>query len=166
MDWLWEIDWRGIFVPDVSPLETVVRGTLIYLGIFVLLRLIVKREIGGTSMADILVVVLLADAAQNGMSNGYHTVTNGLILVATVLLWSFLIDWLTSRLPAVRRLLIPQPLLLVDNGRMLRRNMRREFISEEELISAVREKGYDGLDKIKKVYMESDGEISVVPASN
>ena len=84
-------------------------------------------------MADILVLVIIADAAQNGMSGEYKSVTEGAILVATIVAWNLLTDWLTYRVPRLQKVLEPPPLLLIDNGRLLRRNLRLEFVSEDEL---------------------------------
>ena len=67
VDWLFNIDWRQMFVPQSSILEMVVRGTLMYLGMFVLLR-VFRRQAGSVSIADLLLIVIIADAAQNGMA--------------------------------------------------------------------------------------------------
>ena len=78
-----EIDWHAVLVPTVSLLELVLRGSLMYLGILAALR-IFRREAGALSTADLLVIVLVADAAQNAMASQYDSVTEGLVLVATI----------------------------------------------------------------------------------
>ena len=155
-------DWGTVFLPAEPWAELVARGSAIYWFVFVLFRIILRRDIGSIGMADVLVVVLIADAAQNAMDGGYESVGDGFIVISTLVFWNVLIDWLTYRFEPLRKLLEPRPLKLVQNGRLLRRNMRREFVSEEDLLSRVRAKGLERFDQVKAAYMESDGEISVI----
>jgi uncharacterized membrane protein YcaP (DUF421 family) len=113
-------------------------------------------------MADILVLVIIADAAQNGMSGEYKSVTDGAILVGTIVAWDYVIDWLNYNVPALRGWLEPPPLPLVRDGRILRRNLRHEFVTEDELQSKLREHGIDDVRQVAKAYMEPDGEVSVI----
>lgn len=156
-----DIDWHALFVPTLSLGEVVLRGTLVYLFLFLLLR-ILRREAGHIGISDLLVVVLIADAAGNAMSSEYRSVTEGAILVTTIVLWDYFVDWISYKVPAVRRLLRPAPLLLIRDGRMQKRNMRREKIQEEELLAQLREKGVDGVEAVKECYLEGNGRISVI----
>jgi uncharacterized membrane protein YcaP (DUF421 family) len=162
METLFSIDWKGAFVPTASILEIVGRGSLMYLVIFALMRFVLKREAGGIGLADLLVVVLIADAAQNAMAGEYKSITEGIALVATLVFWDFTLDWLGYQFPRLERLLHPPPLPLIENGRMLRRNMRRELIGEQELMSYLRGQGVEDVAEVKKAYMEGDGRISVI----
>lgn len=157
-----DVDWQRLFGLTVPPVELIVRGSVMYLGLFVLLRLVLKREAGGLGMTDLLVIVLLADAAQNGMTGDYRSITDGLLLVGTILAWSSLLDWLGYHVPWIQRWVHPAPLVLIRNGRMLRRNMRRELITTGELESALRQQGVDDLAMVREARMEGDGRISVV----
>src|SRR5262245_36996252 len=96
------------------------------------------------------------------MAGGYTTVAEGMVLVATIALWNYLLDWGSYRFEIVRRLLEPQPLLLVRNGRILRPNLRQELPSVDELRSKLRDQGIDDLSRVKQAFMESDGNISVI----
>lgn len=156
------IDWSRIFIPDTPLFEIILRGTLVYLSIFFLLRVLLKRQAGTVGIADLLVVVLIADAAQNAMANDYHSVTDGLLLVATIVFWSYALDWIGFRFPAIQHFVHPPPLRLVKDGRILRRNMEKELITEEELMSQLRQQGVENLAKVKEARMEGDGRISVV----
>ncbi|MDX6612118.1 MAG: hypothetical protein QOD75_1304 [Blastocatellia bacterium] len=163
MDKLWQIDWQSVFVPTVSPLEMIFRGTLVYLLLFGVLRLL-RREAGGLGIADVLVIVIIADAAQNAMSSDYKSITEGAILVGTILFWDYTLDYLGYRFPRFQRLIRPKPLLLIKDGKMQRKNMRAEMITEEELLSQLREEGLEGAANVKKCYLEGDGHISVIKA--
>lgn len=156
------MDWESIFLPDVPLTEIILRGSVMYLTLFVLLRVVLKRQTGGLSVTDLLLVVLIADASQNAMSGGYNSIAGGVVLVGTIVFWSYALDWLGYHSSWFRRLLEPSPLPLVQDGRMLRRNMRQELITEDELLSQFRKQGLDDIKQVKEAYMESDGQISVV----
>jgi uncharacterized membrane protein YcaP (DUF421 family) len=155
-------DWGAMFGLTVSPLELIIRGSAMYLFLFVLFRVVIRRRIGAVGMADLLILVIIADASQNAMSGEYKSVTDGAILVGTIIAWNMLIDLLNHRFAALRPWLEPPPLLLIHNGRMLQRNMRHELVTENELRSQLREHGIDDLSQVRKAYMESDGRVSVI----
>lgn len=156
------IDWRGIFVPDTPLLEIVIRGSLVYLALVVLLRVILRRQSGTVGVTDLLVVVLIADAAQNAMADDYRSVPDGIVLVATIIGWSYLLDWFGYRVPLIQRFVHPDPLPLVKDGRILRHNLRKELITLGELMSQLREQGLASLEEVGEAHMEGDGRISFV----
>ena len=156
------MNWSEIFGFSVSPLELVVRGTAMYLFLFLLFRVVVKRRVGAVGVADLLVLVIISDAAQNAMSGEYRSVTDGFVLVGTLIAWDVLIDWLAYRFDFLQRVLAPRPLLLIDQGRVLWRNLRKELVSESELKSKLREHGVSEPQQVEKAYMEPDGEVTVI----
>ena len=156
------VDWAGVFGLSVPPLELIVRGSAMYLLLFLLFRVVVRRRVGAVGMADILVLVIVADAAQNAMAGEYKSVTDGAILVGTILGWDMLIDWANWRFPALRGWLEAPPLLLVRNGHVIRRNLRHEFVTEDELESKLRQQGVKDVSEVAEARMESDGEVSVI----
>ena len=162
MDSLVVIDWKAIFVPQNSLIEPILRGTIMYLGILAMLRLVLRRQLGGIGTADVLVVVLIAEVAGNSIAPTEQSVGEGLLQVATILFWSYLIEWLQFRFPGFQRLIRDPKLKLIDNGRMLRRNMRREFVTSQELMAQVREKGLEDCSRVKSAYLEADGSISII----
>jgi uncharacterized membrane protein YcaP (DUF421 family) len=155
-------EWGEIFGISVSPVELIVRGTAMYLFLFLMFRVVIRRRIGAVGMADLLILVIIADAAQNGMAGEYRSVTEGAVLIGTIIGWNVLIDWLNYRVPALQSWLEAPPLLLVHNGRILHRNLRHEFVTEDELKSKLREKGVDDVRQVAKAHMESDGTVSVI----
>lgn len=156
------IDWHAMFVPTVHLAEIFLRGTVVYLFIFFLLR-ILRRESGAIGLSDVLVIVLIADAAQNAMASEYKSITEGLLLVATIVFWDYLVDWAGYRFPRLRPLLRARALPLITNGQVQRRNLRQEMITEDELMAQLREQGIDSVADVKRCYLEADGNISVVP---
>lgn len=162
MDLLLTIDWKAVFVPQHSLLELMLRGSLMYLAIFVLLRLMLRRQAGGIGTSDVLVIVLIAEVAGNGIAPNDESVVEGVLLVGTILFWSYVVEWLQYRFPAFERLVRQPKLKLIENGRMLRRNMRREFVTTEELMAQLREDGLEDCANVKAAYMEDDGSISII----
>jgi uncharacterized membrane protein YcaP (DUF421 family) len=155
-------DLGSLFRFDVDPQEIILRGTLIYWFLFALFRLVLRRDVGSLGIADVLLLVLIADASQNAMAGGYESVAEGMVLVSTIAGWNWFVDWISFRYPALRRWLQPPPLKLVEHGRLQRRAMRRELVTTDELMSKLREQGIRDLGEVELAYMESDGEISVI----
>lgn len=156
------MDWKSIFIPDTPLFEIILRGSLMYIALFTMLRVILKRQTGTLGMTDLLLITLLADAAQNAMAGEYKSITDGIVLVGTIIFWNYLFDWLSFKSEWFGRLIEPPPLPLIKNGQMLRRNMRREFITEDELMMQLREQGLEDISKVKDAFIESDGRVSVI----
>lgn len=156
------MNWHDMFALTVSPLELIVRGTAVYLALFLLLRFLLKREAGSMGITDLLLLVLLADAAQNAMAGEYKSITDGLILVCTIVGWNYLLNYLAFKFPFFRRIVLPSKLQLVRDGKLIRQNLRRERITEEELMSEIRTAGCEDLGGVKAAYIEPDGMISVI----
>lgn len=163
MSAIFDVDWAEVFAFGLSPLELFARGTAMYWFLFVIFRFVVRRDVGGSvGVADILILVIVADAAQNALSGQYNSVGDGMVLVATLIFWNVLLDRLGYYFPFVARFTDAPPLLLVLNGRILRRNMRREYITEDELWSQLRQQGVDELAQVRQARLEPDGKFSVV----
>ncbi|HYR90088.1 MAG TPA: YetF domain-containing protein [Terriglobia bacterium] len=158
------IQWNSLFVFTVSPFELFLRGTVIYLLIFVVMRLL-RREPGTVGIADLLMVVLIADASQNAMSSEYRSVLDGVVLITTIVFWNYTLDWLTAKSRTVERFTYPDPIPLVLNGRMLEDNMRKQFVTREQLSSMLREHGIDEISKVKAAFLEGSGHLSVIPVT-
>jgi uncharacterized membrane protein YcaP (DUF421 family) len=162
LDKFFLIEWAELLVPTHSIAEIVLRGTVMYLALFLILRFVMLRQSSTIGIADILVIVVIADAAQNGFAKEYKSITEGVILVLTVVAWDIFLNWLSYRFKMFERLLAPAPLTLIENGRMNRRNMRRELITEEELRGQLRQQGVSKVEEVKRACLEANGEISVV----
>jgi uncharacterized membrane protein YcaP (DUF421 family) len=161
-DLVMQIDWNSVFVPSLGFADIVVRGSLMYLGLFVILRFMARRQAGHFGPADLLVIVLIADAAQNGLGKEYQSVTEGLVLVITIVGWEYFIDWLAYRFPALRPILQPPPLTLVRDGRIVEEAMRKEMLSMDELASQLRLQQVEDVAKVRLAKLEGDGRLSVL----
>lgn len=156
------MDWASLFEIKVLPLELIVRGSALYLFLFIVFRFVLRRDAGGLGVADVLLVVLVADASQNAMTGAYTSITEGFVLISTLVAWNWFFDWASFRWPAFARLIEPPPLPLVRNGRILHKNLRAELLSVDELLVQMRQHGIDSLSEVRLAQLESDGHISVL----
>lgn len=159
---MFDVDWDSLFVPSGSLVDILLRGTLMYLGLFLVLRFLLRRQTGGLGISDVLVVVVIADAAQNGMAGEYKSITEGFLLVLTIVFWDFVIDWVGHRFEPLKRLARPEALLLVRDGALVEDNLEREKITHEELRAQLRLQGVDDVADVSKAYIEGDGRVSVI----
>lgn len=157
-----DIDLATILLPETPILEIVIRGTITYLAIFLLLRYF-RRGVGGIANPDLLLIVLVADAAQNAMADDYRSVADGLLLVGVIVLWAWTFDWLSYRSALVGRLVHPRPLPLIVDGELRRRQMRSELVTYEELMSQLRLHGLNDVSQVRRAYVEGNGRISILP---
>ncbi len=155
------IDWHAMFVPSGNLFELVIRGSLMYLLILAGLR-VFRRDAGSLGVSDLVVVVLIADAAQNGMAGEYRSLTEGALLVATIFLWNELLDWLSFRYPVMHWLMHPPRLLLIKNGRIQHENLRAQLLTRADLLEQLRQQGVADVTRVRQCSLESDGHISVI----
>jgi uncharacterized membrane protein YcaP (DUF421 family) len=150
-----------LFAFDQPVWQMMLRGTIVYWFLLLVFRFVLRRDIGSMGMADLLFVVLVADASSNAMQGEYKTVSDGLVLLATLVAWNFLLDWLSYHSPAVSRFLEPRPEVLVKHGKPNRKALKREMLTLEELHAQLREQGVEDLDRVRVARLESDGHLSV-----
>ncbi|MDP9226540.1 MAG: DUF421 domain-containing protein [Actinomycetota bacterium] len=150
------------FTPDVSLFEMVGRGVIVYLAIFVLLRYGLRNRLGTMTTSDLLVLVLIADAAQNAMGAEYHSIIDGIVLVATIIGMSFLFDWLAYHVSWITPFVHPDRKPLVVEGRIIRRTLHEELMTEGELLTQIHLAGAEDIEDVKAAYLEGNGAVSVI----
>jgi len=158
---MFEVDWQQLFGIEKSVLELFIRGTVMYWFLFLMFRFVMRRDVGAIGIADVLLIVIIADASQNAMDDDYTSITEGIVVVGTLVMWNVVTNFLTFKSRAFERFAEPKPLLLVRDGRMLAHNMRKELITRDELLSKLREQGVEKSEELRWAYMESDGQISM-----
>ena len=155
-------DFHEIFAPSATTLEIVLRGSVLYWFLFILLRFVLRRDTGSAGISDILFVVLLGDAAQNGMIGQHDGVADALTLIATLVAWNYLLDYLGYRFAFFQWLTDPPPICLVRNGRLIRKALRREHLTDEAVQGKMRDAGVERIADVRAMYLESDGSFSVL----
>lgn len=159
-------DWAALFTTDTPLLELLLRGTIMFFALLLLMRFVGQREAGGLGMTDLLVIVLVGGALGDGMTGGGVQMADGLIPVAVVMFWSATMDALTYRWPALSSLLKGRAKPLIKDGRLDRRVMRRELISMDELNSQLREHELEDISQVHRAHLEPNGDISIVPLAD
>jgi uncharacterized membrane protein YcaP (DUF421 family) len=159
---VFDVDWARVLLPQVPYAETFVRGSVMFLVLFGILRFAPNRMTGSLGVNDLLLLIFLASAGQNAIAGRYQSIGDGLLLLGTVTAWSLVIGYASQRLRAVQRFARPRPRLLVRRGRLLRDNMDRELITMEELMSQLRLEGVRRLDEVDAAILEPDGQVSVI----
>src|SRR5256885_994345 len=124
----------------IPPWELVARSVAIYSGLLLALRFFGKREVGQFTLYDLVLILLVANAVQPAMTGPDTSLGGGLVIIVTLIVLNFAVGRL-DRFGLFHRLLEPEPTLVVQNGRYLARNMRREGVEREEIESAIREHG-------------------------
>jgi uncharacterized membrane protein YcaP (DUF421 family) len=157
-----DMDWSALVELNVSPWELMLRGSAMYWFLFLVFRFLLRRDVGSIGVADVLLVVLVADASQNAMTGGYTSVAEGVILVSTLVAWNYALDWLSFRVRAIERFVEPPPLRLIHRGRISRKHLRAEMVTMSELWAHLREAGVESLQEVKSACLESDGKLSVI----
>lgn len=157
-----DLDWEAMFTFSVPPLELFIRGTLTYLFLFCAFRFVVRRDAGGLGLSDLLVLVIIADAAQNAMAGDYQSVPDGFVLICTIIGWSYALNWLSFRYVWWRRFVLPRPVCIVKDGVKQDAALERELIADEELGEMLREHGIEDIAEVKRAYLEPDGNVTVI----
>lgn len=150
-----------LFSLDIPVWQMVLRGTAIYWFLLMVFRFVLRRDVGTLSVADLLFVVLVADAASNGMQGDYKSIGDGLVLLATLAGWNIFLDWLSYRFAAVSRLLDPPAEIVVRHGKPLHRVLRHQMITLQELTGKLRQQGVERMEDVRVARLESDGQLSV-----
>lgn len=153
--------WADILALDTPLVELVARGSILYFGILAFMRFMPRRTGGEIATMDLLFIVLIAEAASHALGD-YTSVADGLVLILVFMGWNYLVNALSYHVPVLERLTSSPPLQVIRDGHLLRRNMRREFITEEELLSYLRQQGIDDVKDVKTAHVEPEGKISAV----
>jgi len=158
-------EWSQFVVPDVALLEIFLRGTIIYLFLFFTLRLVMKRESAGVGISDVLVIVLIADAVQNGMAGEYTTVPDALMLAITIIGWDYVLSYLAFHVDSLRPIIRPERLLLIRAGKVLSESARKELLTLQEIQGQLHQQGIHRIEDVAEAWVESDGVITAIPMS-
>lgn len=154
-----------VFLMATDVLEIIARTALIYIGVLVGLRLAGKRELGQMSVFDLVVVLLIANAVQNAMTGPDFSVQGGLLAAAVLLVLNRAVTFLRLHNESWGRFLEGMPTVLVQDGQFLDPRLRREGLERSQIEMAIREHGIDGVKQVRLAVLETDGSISIVPAT-
>jgi uncharacterized membrane protein YcaP (DUF421 family) len=159
-------DWLAEVFSHPDPVGTLViagKTTIIYLFLVAGLRLLGKRELGQMTIYDLVLIIVLANSVQNAMVGNDTTLFGGLAAALTILVLNRLFALLIVRYPALAHQMVGEPVLIVNDGKLLLDRMQREGVTREIVMAALREHGLSRPEDAHMCVLEVDGSISVVP---
>ena len=146
-------------------MDIVIRSAVVYLVVMVLMRLLGRRELSKMQPFDLLILVVIADFVQQGVTQQDYSVTGAVLAVGTFALLIVATSWLAWRFPRTRPIIDGNPVVLLENGNPIMDNLRRERISLEEIAAQARLQQLESLQKIRWAILDTSGEISFIPKS-
>jgi uncharacterized membrane protein YcaP (DUF421 family) len=142
--------------------EFVLRGAIIYVFVFALLRISGTKRISQLSPLDLVLLLIISNAVQNSMNAGDNTVTAGLILAVTLVSINMLANYLIFKSRNIETLIEGQPKVIIHNGMIIESTVKSEKITRREIEEALREEGVTQINTVRYAILETDGKISIV----
>jgi uncharacterized membrane protein YcaP (DUF421 family) len=143
-------------------MDIVVRAVVGFAFVFLLARIVGRRELSSMEPFDLLLLVMLGDLVQQGITQNDFSVTGLMLAGGTIALLTMLVSYCTFKFPRVRPLFDGEPVILVEDGKLLTRNLGRERITEGELLAQARLEGLDGVADVRFAVLETNGRISFI----
>jgi len=153
--------WNPIFLAAIAT-----RTVIVFVFLFLALRVTGKRQFGEMNVHDMLLILVVSNAVQNSMTRQSPHLAPGLVSAGTLLILGWLLGYVTGRFPAGEPALRGEPTVLVENGRVLGRQLREQGVNQDDLMAAVRNRGLAGLEGVRLAVLEANGTISIVPWEN
>ncbi len=151
-----------LLVPGVSLVEKIIRPLVIYVFLVGILRVGGRRELAQMNAFDFVVLFTLSNTVQNAIIGNDNSLLGGIVGGTTLVLANLAVVRFLYRHPAVDRRIEGEPIVLVRDGRILRRNLERELITEDELRAAVHRQGVASIEECEEVILETGGTITVL----
>jgi uncharacterized membrane protein YcaP (DUF421 family) len=141
-------------------MDLAIRAVILYAFVFLLTRVVGRRELSSLQPFDLILLIVLGDAIQQGLTQDDYSVTGAAIVVGTIASLQVLTSYASFRLPLLRPILDGQPIVVVEDGKPIERNLKRERISVEELTEEMRQQQISSLDEVQWAVLETSGQIS------
>jgi uncharacterized membrane protein YcaP (DUF421 family) len=147
-------------------MDIVLRAIIIYVLVFAFTRALGRRELSTLQPFDFILLVVIGDLIQSGVTQSDLSVTGVLLVVCTIGILQVIFSYLSFRFRRVRPLLQGEPIVLVENGQLIDRNMRRERLTLDDLAEKARLSEIESIDEIKWAVLETNGDISFIKQSS
>jgi uncharacterized membrane protein YcaP (DUF421 family) len=143
-------------------MDIVLRGIVVFVFLYVLMRVIGRRELSTLEPFDLILLIILGDAVQQGLTQDDYSLTGAVLAVGTIAALQVGVSYFNFRFPRFRPWLDGEPIVIVQDGKPIERNLRRERLSVEDIAEAARGQGIASLDQIAWAVMETSGSISFI----
>jgi uncharacterized membrane protein YcaP (DUF421 family) len=147
-------------------MDIVLRASVAFVFVFLLLRLMGRRELSTLEPFDVILLVVIGDLVQQGVTQSDMSITGTILAVGTFGLLVIVTSWLSFRFRAARKLLEASPIVIVEHGRTVDKNLEAERLTVEEVASAARIQKIASLEEIEWAIIEPSGQISFIPKSS
>lgn len=145
-------------------MDAIVRGLVVYVFLLILFRIAGRRTLGQMTNFDFVLLLIISEATQNAMIGNDYSLTNGFLVILTLVGIDIALSFVKQRLPVMERYLDGLPLVLVDEGRPIKTLMDRARVDEQDILASAREKhGLERMEQIKYAVLENNGGISIIP---
>lgn len=145
-------------------MEPIYRALIVYFVLMVLFRIAGRRALSQITSFDLVLLLIISEAVQNGIVGKDYSLINTGLTVATLIFVDVIMSLVKQHLPAVDRLVDGAPYVIVDHGKPILTRMNRSRVDEGDVMEAAREKaGLERMEQIKYAVLERDGEISIIP---
>jgi uncharacterized membrane protein YcaP (DUF421 family) len=141
-------------------MDIVIRAAVIYLLVFLVTRVIGKRELSSLEPFDVILLVVIGDLVQQGVTQSDYSLTGGILAILTISVLTVATTYLNFRLRRLRPLLEGEPIVLIERGNLIDDNLRRERLTHEELESEARQPSIASLDDVQWAVLETNGKVS------
>jgi uncharacterized membrane protein YcaP (DUF421 family) len=141
-------------------MDLVIRAAVAFLFVYLLTRVIGRRELSSMQPFDLIMLVMIGDLVQQGVTQNDFSVTGALLVGSTVALMTVGVSYTSFKFPRLRPVLDGEPVIVVEDGTPIERNLRRNRITRDELAAAARENGIGSLGAVKWAVLETNGRIS------
>jgi uncharacterized membrane protein YcaP (DUF421 family) len=144
-------------------MDLVIRATVVFSFVFLITRIVGRRELSSLEPFDLILLVVIGDLVQQGVTQSDESITGTLTVVTTFSVLTVLVAYVSFKVKRVRLVLDGEPIVLVESGRVIERNLKRERLTVEELAAAARLQQVASIDDIQWAVLETGGQISVIP---
>jgi uncharacterized membrane protein YcaP (DUF421 family) len=142
--------------------DIVLRGIVVFAFLYVLMRMIGRRELSSLEPFDLILLIVLGDAVQQGLTQDDYSLTGAFLAIGTIAILQVAVSYANFRFPKLRPVLDGEPIVVVQDGKPIERNMRRERVTIEDLAAAARQQNIAKLDDVQWAVMETSGAISFI----
>lgn len=147
-------------------MDIVLRGVVVFVFLYVLMRVIGRRELSSLEPFDLILLVVLGDAVQQGLTQDDYSLTGAVLAIGTIATLQLAVSYANFRFPRLRPILDGEPIVVVQDGNPIEKNMRRERVTTEDLMQAARQQNIGSLDEVAWAVMETSGAISFIKKSD
>lgn len=143
-------------------MDLVLRAIVVFGFVMLLTRVIGKRELGSLQPFDLILLIVLGDALQQGLTQDDYSLTGAVLVVGTIAVLQVAVSWLNFRFPRVRPILEGEPIIVVQDGEVIRRNLDRERLTVSEIAEEARRQQIAHLSEVRFAILETSGTISFI----